>query len=46
MKTRQPSVKSKWYPFLTGVLSLTVLGINLLMIKPKITAKVELHFRL
>ena len=33
MKTRQPSVKSKWYPFLTGVLSLTVLGINLLMIK-------------
>ena len=32
MKTRQFAVKSKWYPFVTGVLSLIVLGINLLMI--------------
>ena len=31
MKTRQPYVKSKWYLFVTGVLSLAVLGINLLM---------------
>ena len=32
MKTRHLYEKSKWYLILTGVLSLTVLGINLLML--------------